>query len=149
MFTYTEERIDQIQTELETLLTDHWDELAVNKDQRPLNVDWDKYKTLQDEDVCKVVTVRKDGTLVGYACFMIVTNLHYKNWKVATCDVYYVTPSERKSGLGLEFFKVLIKYFDKLGVNSICVHDKIKKPHTKLFEALGFTAIETTYEMVM
>lgn len=149
MIEYQEELISDLVDELKPLLEEHWQELAVNKEERPLDVDWDNYINLNNLGLMKIYTARKEGELVGYATFVVTTNLHYRTWKCATCDVYFVNPLYRKSGVGTEFFKEIVEWLRTYNVHSIYVHDKLSKSHSKLFTALGFKAIEQTYEMVL
>lgn len=149
MITVNEEPFDKLLQELKPMLDKHWEELAVNKEERPLDVDYERYSRLSQEGLLKILTLRKDGVLVGYASFIVSSNLHYKGWVNAVCDVYYVLPEVRKEGLGTSFFKEIVQWLKFHKVNSIYVHDKLKHSHSKLFESLGFTAIEQTYEMVI
>ena len=149
MITYQEELFKDIYEEMKPLLELHWEELAVNKDIRPLDVDVEGYTRVNEAGLLRIYTVREDNKLIGYAAFVINRSLHYKTWTSAICDVYYIDPVKRKSGLGLEFFKLIVLWLRGYKVNSILTQDKVHKPHKAFFEALGFKAIETNYEMII
>lgn len=149
MISFQEEPFSLAYEDASKLLSKHWEELAVNKDERPLNVDTEGYLKAEEAGMLKVLTLRDNGNLIGYSTFFIRGNLHYKTWINAVCDIYYVDPNYRKYGLGLAFFKDIVVYLKKMQVNSIYVHDKLSHSHSELFQALGFKAIEQTYEKVI
>lgn len=150
-FVVDREKFEDVYPELIPILERHWDELAINKEERPLNVDVDRYKLMSERDILRIYTLRDGmwGKLVGYASFIIVPNLHYKTWVNGICDVYWVDPEFRNAGWGTSFFKEIVVQLKNELVNSIYVHEKLSKPHGKLFESLGFKAIEQTYELVI
>lgn len=149
MISFQEETFLKAYEDASKLLTSHWEELAVNKDERPLDVDINGYLKAEEANMLKVYTLRDDGNLIGYATFFVRENLHYKTWIVATCDIYYVDPSYRKYGVGFKFFNDIVSELLKMNVRSIYVHDKLSHSHAELFQALGFKAIEQTYEKVI
>lgn len=148
MITYQEEKFKDLLTEIKPLLELHWNELANNKDTRPLNVDYKSYNRLNRAGLWKVFTVRDQGVLIGYSSFIIGFNLHYKNWKYATNDVYWLSPSYRGTGVGKTMFEEMEKWLIKQGVKSMVIQEKIDHSHEKLFNSLGYTLIERNYEKV-
>jgi len=146
----SQETFVQVFADAQELLEKHWDELAVNKAERPLDIDVDRYRQLDVLGLLKVFTLRDENNkLAGYATFMVMPNLHYKTWVCATCDVYYVDPACRKNGWGKFFFEFIKEQLKLYRVNSIYVHDKLSHSHSHLFKALGFKPIEQTYELVI
>lgn len=146
---FKEEVLEDFLEELKPMLKLHWEELANNKDIRPLDPDYLMYIQLNRANICRFFTVRVDGRLVGYSSWLVTNNLHYKTWKYAVCDVYYLDPEHRKTGLSLDFFFKIEDWLKSLGVKSITVQDKINHSHAKFFDRLGFKAIEQNYEKVI
>ena len=146
---FQEEKFEDVIEELKPLLTFHWNELANNKDIRPLDVDFDTYVKLSEIGSLRLFTVRNDGVLVGYASFMLANNPHYKTWKYATCDVYYLDPRFRLSGIGTTMFEEIQSWLKSLGVKSVTVQDKINHSHEEFFLRLGFNLVERTYEKIL
>lgn len=144
-----EELLKDCLEEMKPMLVKHWDELANNKDIRPLNPDYETYLCLSEIGILKVFTVRLEGVLIGYSSWMVTNNLHYKDWKYAVCDVYYLNPDYRKTGISLDFFFKTEDWLKGLGVKSITVQDKINHSHAKFFDRLGFKPIEQNYEKVI
>ena len=144
-----EEKFKDIIDEALPLLTKHWKELANHQDIRPLDINFEAYEQMNDLGLIRVFTVREDEKLVGYASFCINYNLHYKTWKHAICDVYYIAPEKRTLGFGSKMFSEIEGMLRDLGVNSVIVQDKVKQSNAKFFQALGFGISEQHYEKVL
>jgi GNAT superfamily N-acetyltransferase len=149
MITYQEEQFEDIVEDIKPILEVHWNELANNKDIRYLDVDYDGYIKLNRIGSWKVFTVRDDDKLIGYSSFLIAHNLHYKDWKFASNDVYYLQKEYRKKGIGYKMFKETERWLKDQGVKSVVVQEKIDHPHSVLFDDLGFVLIERNYEKVL
>lgn len=147
--TYQEEKFENLIPELVPLFKIHWEELAINKDIRPLDVDYVGYCNFNRMGVIKVHTVRKDGELIGYSFWFINNNLHYKSWVMAKNDVYWLHPDHRKSGIGTEMFTKIKDWLKDMGVMNIVIQTKTDHPHEDFFQRLGFTKTESNYEMVI
>jgi GNAT superfamily N-acetyltransferase len=145
---YQEEQIEDILEEMKPMLVKHWEELANYKDIRPLDVDWDNYIDLNRALYIRVFTVRDNNKLIGYASFYISNNLHYKFWRHASNDVYYLDPAYRKTGLGIKMFEEIESWLKDMGVKSIVVMDKVDHSHEKFFKHMNYNLIEQNYEKV-
>ncbi len=149
MITYHEENLRSVIAEAKPLLMKHWEEIANHKDTRPLNPDFEKYFLLNDQGIIRIFTVRYQGQLVGYASFVISENLHYKDWKYASCDIYYLAPELRKIGIGTEMFTKIEEWLKTVGVISVIVHEKTNHLHSELFKSLDYKHTENIYEKVL
>ncbi len=87
-------------TEAAGLITEHWEELALNKDKIRLCPDVVKYKQLQDLNILHNVVVYKDDEIVGYSVLLVQPHLHYANDVHASVDVIYVSKNHRQSSVG-------------------------------------------------
>jgi len=146
---YQEEQIEDILEEMKPMLVKHWEELANYKDIRPLDVDWDNYIDLNRLLYIRVFTVRDNNKLIGYASFYISNNLHYKSWRHAANDVYYLDQAYRKNGLGIKMFEEVETWLKDMGVKSVVVMDKVDHSHQKFFNNMGYKLIEQNYEKVL
>lgn len=150
MFTYQEEELYKIFHEIDALAQGHWQEVANHRDVRPLDLDYEKYITINEMKIIRVFTVREDGRLIGYASFFIAPHLHYKRWIHASSDVYYLVPDYRgKDGIGKEFFTKIEEWLKSLDVNVIDIQDKTHHTHEKFFLGLGYKVVEQVYEKVL
>ncbi len=147
---YQEEKISDILEELKPILVKHWEELANNKDVRPLDPDYDTYLALNEAGFIRIFTARDDSNkLAGYFCFVIAKNLHYKTWIHANVDVYYIAPEYRNLGAGTEMVGKVEEWLKGLGVNFITLMDKTHKSHQSFFTRLDYKMVEQNYEKLI
>ena len=146
---YKEEKIADILEDLKPLLLKHWEELANHKTDRPLDPDYVGYQTLNDLGILKMFTVRVDDVLVGYSIWLVTNHLHYKTWKYAVADIYWLHPDNRKTGMSFDFFFHTEDWLKAQGVKSITVQDKVNHSHSKFFNRIGYKPIEQVYEKVI
>lgn len=148
--TYQEEPIYKVFHEAKKLLEDHWHEVANHQDTRPLDIDETTYQMLNRLGYIKVFTARDNDKIIGYASFTISNHLHYKTWKMAVNDVYYVDPAHRgKDGIAKDFFTTIESWLKDQGVRSVTYMDKTQKSHEKFFTGLDYKVIEQVYEKVL
>lgn len=147
---YQEENFKDVVKELKPMLVKHWEELANNKEVRPLDVDYNKYIELNEHGCFRLFTVRNDeDKLVGYASFFINFNLHYQTWLFASVDVYYIDPDYRNAGVGSQFITEMESWLKSMKVRSVTMMDKLHKSHESFFVKLGYKPVEQLYEKVL
>lgn len=132
---------------LADLVIQHWEEIALDKESVPLDVDWDKKLGLESTGQWCVFTARRSGVLVGYVSFYIHHQaINYKTTRYIHDDVFWLHPDERKGLTGYFLLKKSIaalpkpsklQFKTKLGFQDGRVG--------KLLERLGLTPIETVY----
>lgn len=126
------------------LVRSHWDELAVTKDDCPLDVDYDLALRLEAEGIFRIWTARDGKTLVGYIGWLIRPHFHYRSTLHATEDLYLLAPAYRQGSNGYRFFKSSIEALKPLGVKRVMLHRKIHQDgrggerQGKFFARLGF-----------
>lgn len=92
--------------DLKPLLAEHHAELALYKDEIPLDPNFDLYFNLDRVGLIRCYTVRLEGVLVGYAIFSIVArHLHYAH-RWAINDIIWIHPDHRNFGIGSELCDV-------------------------------------------
>jgi GNAT superfamily N-acetyltransferase len=123
--------------EMARLFEEHYDELCVTKD-FPLSPDYAAYTRLAEANMLRVVTVRADDALVGYAVFIIQPHLHYSTCMTAFEDIYFVKKEYRQGRIGIRLFKYAEEVLKRIGVNRIIMHTKVHMDNSKLFEYLGY-----------
>jgi len=145
MYIITEEPLKDCIEEMKPLLLKHYEEVAFRKDKIAFNPDYDKYLQLADIDMLHLVSVRKEGVLVGYYLSFISINPHYMDHTYAANDVLYVHEDHRGGTVAYRMFKYAEEKLKEKGVSIITVHMKNKLPFDRLCEARGMEAIETIY----
>jgi len=146
MITFQEEYASGLKDELLPLLELHWKEIARNKDQIKLNVDWEAYKTIEDSGALHAVTARDDGKLIGYIISMVSPNFHYRDWIMAHCDVLFMHPDYRGNSTFIKLLKFTEKSLQKRGVVNFYIHMKLAHDFGSLLERYDYAAIERTFE---
>lgn len=127
----------------------HWLELAKDQDYIPLDVDHARYEMLDSQGKLFIVVGRQAGAVVAYWIAVIQGHMHYKDTLHAFNDIYYVNPEHRNGGIGSQMFAYVEKTLRKRGVKKITNATKISHDHGPLFEAHGFTAVETVYTKII
>ena len=95
MVKYQQEFLPTVKSDIQYLLKEHWEEIALNKIKIRLNPDWDAYESLEQQGKLKIFTARDEETLVGYFVVLMGVNLHYKDHIFAANDVIYQQSTER------------------------------------------------------
>ena len=123
----------------------HWEELALNQKQVPLDPQYDVYLRKDAAGEVMLVTLRKAGEMVGYFVGFIGPGLHYKTCLTLTMDIFYILPEHRGEGGGFVLFKAVEAEARRRGVQRMFVGSKMHKDASWLFEKLGYEAVENFY----
>ena len=142
---YQQEFLSQVQTECQSLIELHWEEIALNKDNIKLNPDWDAYYSLEDQGKLKIFTARDGNTLVGYFVVILGNNIHYKDHLFASNDILYLHKDFRKGFAGIRLIKFAEVCLKEDGVSVLTINTKIHQPFDKVLERLKFKPIERVY----
>jgi L-amino acid N-acyltransferase YncA len=127
------------------LLVKHWREIASFQD-IPLDVDVPRYLAIEDAGNLRVFTVRVDGRLVGYACFIVAPNAHYKGSLQAVQDVLYVERTARGAMHGLRLVRHCDEALAAEGVQVVTQHVKLAHPTLGVIaQRCGYEPVETIY----
>ena len=140
---------DELVEELRPLWEEQYEELSNVKGVIKLDPDIDQFNMLQDSDVLKVITVRKDGKLIGYLFWLIFSYLHFKDVLHAIADLYTITKEERGNGAGRGLFEYAINFCKEQGVKRILLGEKTEHNHSELIESFGFMRTEQYYQLVI
>lgn len=141
------EKFKDVMEELKGLIHEHWLEVTSHPEERPLDVDWDQYLSLEDLNMLFVLTAREQGCLVGYVIHLIYRPLHYKYSVMASDDAHFLKKEFRKGTAGWKMLKAAEDALRELGVNSITYHSKTRTDINKrpVFERLGYKAHEQIF----
>ncbi len=119
-----EESIVSAMNELSELTKDHYQEIAQDQEDIPLDPDWLRYVALERAERFCLVTVREDGKLVGYSAFFVHSHIHYSSTKFGINDVIYLAPRLRKTGVGAELLFKSEEALRARGVKKVFWHVK-------------------------
>lgn len=146
---YAVERWRDLREEMLPLLDRHWREIALNHADVPLDIDHERYDALDESGVLHIVTVRRDGYLIGYHAAIISTHLHYASTLHGITDVFYVAPEYRAGFTGIRLFQRVEKEMRALGVKKLFTGTKVHLDLSRLFERLGYNRVEYLYAKIL
>jgi len=126
-------------------LHEHWDEIALDKDEVKLNPDWDGYKRISDSGNMVIVTARAGKRLVGYSVYFISKSLHYKDILQAESDIFWLDPKCRVGMIGIRLLRFSEKVLKDMGVFRIFSKVKLHKDVGAVFERMGYHPVERVY----
>ena len=146
MIQYQQERFVDLMPELPEIFYKHWQEIALNKDDIPLEPAWEEYMRLEALNVLHIVTARDKGRLVGYVFSLVTPHLHYKRSLTAYTDLMYLRHEYTRGMATAARYRDLLLFSEKMlrdmGVQKRYLMTKVYHDLTPLFERLGYKLIE-------
>lgn len=129
----------------------HFKEVSLEcmKDKRPFAPDIRRYLSLEEQKMLAVFTMRDEqGSLKGYAVFILSTMMHYSRNLYAINDALYVSPHMRKGREAIKFMKWCEKKIVEVtnGLVSV-VQWRTKSDHNfgRVLESMGYSQDDITY----
>lgn len=147
MITMQEELFTDCYQETIPLVAKHYEEIALDQDKVPLDVDFGGYLALQCMGKLFVLTIRDDRKLIGYHSVIVSNSLHNKSTIFGDTDIFYVSPEYRGGRLGIKMFLTTEKLLKPKGVQKVIVQHKLHvHPYIgKILEHIGYRKIEHVY----
>ena len=145
MITYHVESFASAYEEAKPLIFNHWEEIALNKDNIALSPDFEAYQNLEDQGRLHIYTAREGDKLVGYFAVIAIEHLHYKDHIFAHNDVIYVDPEYRRGFTAWRLIKFAEQQLTLSGVSVMMINIKRHKPFDKLLQRLNFKETESIY----
>lgn len=131
--------------EARELFMRHWQEVALNHAEVPLDIDHARYDALADAGGLHVLTARRGGLLIGYQVTVVTPHLHYRSTLHGITDVYWIAPECRHGVTAIRLFQAAERELKKLGVRKLFTATKLHLDQGPLFERLGFKPVERLY----
>lgn len=126
-------------------LTEHYDELCLDKEIVKLDVDWERYAALEKLGKLFTLALWEDAILIGYSVFILHHHLHYKSLSVASNDVLFLREDKRSGRAGLQLILESEHRLKDLGVQKITWRVKYKNPTLgHILRRLGYADEEFT-----
>ena len=149
MITFSVESFEESLPELKPILPVHYEELALDKNNIPLDPDYNFYISKDNIGELLYITARNEGDLIGYFIGFVGPGLHYKSTLTCIMDIFFVHPDYRGSNIGFEMFNYVEKELRRRKVLRWYVGSKCHKDASWLFEKLGFERVEITYSKLL
>ena len=157
MLTFQTENWSDLERDGSELFKVHYDELALHKEVMPMGLDGSIYLELERLKRLLVVTVRRDGELVGYyLAIFIPKHPHNKDAApVSTTDMFYVHPDHRRGGTGAKLLMFVAQELKKLGIGVASLSIKWQREEDldwstmKMLIALGWEPTDLVFQLVL
>ncbi len=127
----------------------HWNEVALHKDEIPLDPDMDEYMRLYEAGQLHCTVARSRGLCVGYAVVIIRRHLHYRTSLSGFFDLYYVHPNFRRGWTGVNLFRHVEREMRRRGVERLFTGTKVSLDASRIFERLGWTETERVHTKLL
>lgn len=148
--TFQVERVTDILGEVKPLIEAHWEEIALYKDQFPLNPDYEKYKAMDAAGALHAVTARTaDDELIGYYISFIMPHLHYQDCIIAMNDILFLREDYRHGRVGMKMIGFAEQELRKLGVHRMMMHVKVQHDFSPMLLRMGYTESERCFEKLL
>ena len=143
-YVYSMERLHERFPELEPHWRDHYAAMKARLSREGVEVSdynprLEQYFKFSQDGWLKTFTVRKDGTLVGYATIYVTTDMHNQDL-IAEEDFIYVTPTHR-NGIGRKLARYVLDELKKLGVLRVHVTALTDARVVDLWKRMGFKSV--------
>jgi hypothetical protein len=148
-FNVEDKPVSVIRTEGMDLLAQHWEEVAIQRDEQILDPDWPAYEALERLGRLWVLTARDQGRLVGYIVMLLTNAMHYRTLSMATDDSHFLHPDYRRGLTGYRMLMMTEKAMAARGIRKCVLRTKFLLDHGKLFERLGFVKEDIVYSKIL
>lgn len=148
--TLHEVNLRDILPEFAELCKEHWDEIALHRDEIPLDPDWNRYLTLDMTGLLSVVAAKDQaGKLVGYSVFLVMPHLHYNSTLCGMNDVVFLKKEFRNQGVGKQLLQRAEQCLLARGVKKISWHVKEHYNFGPILERMGYECEEKNWGKCM
>lgn len=146
--TFTQISYNALLNEGAHLFRQHWEEIALHKAERPLNVNHAGFFQQESQGRLNVFAVYEEQTLVGYAVFVFSLSSHY-SIPVAVNDAFYLQPEFRKGWTALKFIKYCVKKLQATQAKQLIWRTKSHQSFASLLERCGLCEDDVCYSMLL
>ncbi len=113
------ENVKNVLKEADQLFVEHYQEIEGGRSTAPLNLNKQRLVDMQNNNSIVVITVRKDGNIIGYSLYSLYYPLEYCKTIFANNEDIFIKKSERKGHLGLNLIRLSEEELKNLGVKKI------------------------------
>lgn len=146
MLTYTQALISEVQDQIEPLARKHLEQTDKRlPDYAEAQVNFDLYKTMEEQGLCALFVAYNDIKVVGYLVVYVVETPHIKGYLQALSDALYVDNEARKHGAANKLIKMAEQYATDMGCSFMTLCFKAANPHTKFCHSIGYQEDDIMY----
>ena len=108
--------VDEMLANAGELFSEHWEEVALNKQVMVLKPDEQRYRAVETQGMSLIIGAFEDGKIVGYSVNIVTTHSHYADLVICNNDLLFVTESKRSGRLGVRLIKETERLAKERGV---------------------------------
>jgi hypothetical protein len=135
--------------EAKPLMQEHWEEIAIDREQIPLSLNEERYQQISDAGILHILVAREGAELAGYYIALVLPHIHYQDaGLMAFTDIYFLRPQFRKGHAGVQMFVEAERTLREAGVVKAYLSCKAHRDISPIFEALGWKFSDKSYTKV-
>lgn len=139
MVAFARERLLDVMDEVEPLLQEHYNEIALHKDRIKLAPDWNEYMLMEERGGLVIFTARNEQkALIGYSAFFVYWHPHYRDTKVASNDVLFLRKEHRKGTTGIRLIRYCEEWLREMQIDKLVWHVKQSNDFTPILKRMGY-----------
>ncbi len=130
--------VDEMLANAGALFSEHWEEIALNKEVMVLKPDEAKYRAAEANGMLLILGAFEGTEVVGYSVNIVTNHLHYADLTTCSNDLLFVTEGKRNGRLGLQLIRETEKVAKERGARLMLWHAKLGTPLEKMMPRLGY-----------
>jgi predicted GNAT superfamily acetyltransferase len=130
--------VDEMLANASELFSEHWEEIALNKQVMVLKPDEQKYRAAEENGMLLILAAFEGDKVVGYSVNIVTNHLHYADLITCSNDLLFVTEGKRNGRLGLQLIRATEKMAKERGARLMLWHAKQGTPLEKMMPRLGY-----------
>jgi GNAT superfamily N-acetyltransferase len=138
MFEVRRSSVDEMLRNGQELFSQHWDEIARNKDVMVLKPDEAAYRRMEEAGSLLILAAVKAGRIVGYSVNFIVRHPHYADLMVCQNDLLFIDQASREGGAGIRLMKRTEQEGKAWGCRLMLWHAKEGTPLAAMLPRMGY-----------
>lgn len=148
MISYAKEKMADIIEEIKPLHLEQWQETEGYRHGLEFKPDYGRYLQYSESDFYVILTVRRDGELVGHISLYITTSMH-TGTKLAQEDTLFLTKSARGGRTAMRLFQFAEAWMTENGVKELYCSVKNGASSKRLLESMGCLHVSDGYHKML
>ncbi len=145
MFEVRQSSVDEMLKDGQELFSQHWDEIARNKEVMVLKPDEEAYRRMEEAGSLLILAAVKAGQIVGYSVNFILRHPHYADLMVCQNDLLFIDQAHRQGGAGIRLMKRTEQEGKKRGCRLMLWHAKESTPLADMLPRMGYGVQDIIY----
>ena len=130
--------VDEMLANASELFSEHWEEIALNKQVMVLKPDEGKYRAAEANGMLLILGAFEGDRIVGYSVSVVTNHPHYADLITCSNDLLFVTEDKRSGRLGLQLIRKTEEAAKERGARLMLWHAKTGTPLEKMMPRLGY-----------